>query len=150
MTFGVKCLFRAVPTVEFSQEVPHDGNYRFRSGHGKALSVVVVAVQARLSYEGKDDLSENLAQQRPALLGNPVVPSILAGLTHLNIESGVAQEHAPAGEVAQRSGFGEDSSQIPIADNAGGRCGYARIILAQAPQERDKALFEDGLTVIVE
>ena len=76
--------------MEFSQEVSHDDNHGFRSGHGKALSVVVVAVQARLSHEGKDDLSENLAQQRPALLRNPVLPSILAGLTHLNIESGVS------------------------------------------------------------
>ena len=112
--------------------------------------MVVVAVQTRFSHEGKDDLAENLAQQRPALLGNPVLPSILAGLTHLNIESGVSQEHAPAGEVAERSGFGQEASQIPITDDSGGRCGYARITLAQAPQERDKATFEEGLTVLVE
>ena len=75
--------------MEFSQEVSHDGNDGFRSGHRKALTVVVVTVQTRSSHEGKDDLAEDFAQQRPALLGNPVLTSILAGRTHLNIESGV-------------------------------------------------------------
>ncbi len=82
---------RSVPSVQFPEEMSHNGDHGLLSGHGDSFAVVVFTIKALASYQRQHDLAEDLPQQRPPLLGDPVLPSVDAGLSHADVETGVAQ-----------------------------------------------------------
>lgn len=136
--------------MEFPEEVSHDGDHGFLTGHGDPFAVVVFTVQAFSSYQWQHDLAEDLPQQGSSLFGDPVLSSVDAGLSHANVETGVAQQTAPTGEVTQWPGFADETCQILGVDDPRRRLRDGRIDLTKLLEHYNKTIPEIDLTLFVE
>jgi len=114
---GVEGLPASGQAVEHAEELAHDGDLGFGSGLALLeLPVVVGPGEHRLSENGEDRLSEDLAQKRPSFFREPGLAAIAAALPLAQIESGIPEQSSSGTEVRKWAGLACQASEIKERD----------------------------------
>ena len=112
-TLGIKRLAAPGEAVKQAEKLLHDGDLRFLSDHALfEFSVVVGAVEEAPAEHRKDGLSQDLPQQRTALLREARLSAIGAALSLPQVQSGVAEDDASGAKVGEWPGLSRHASEI--------------------------------------